>query len=87
MSVEEIDAPEFEKYLESEHIYVKARGDKNGNLKIYAYSYESNTNSYVLIEMNLDFPGQEVTYTVKSAQEGVISSYEDFVLKVIDPIL
>jgi hypothetical protein len=38
MSVEEIDAPEFEKYLDSEHVYVKARGEVNGTLKIYAFS-------------------------------------------------
>jgi hypothetical protein len=87
MSVEEIDAPEFEKYLDSEHVYVKARGEVNGTLKIYAFSYESNSNSYALLEMNLDFPGQEVTYTVKSPNEGVIPSYEDYLLKVIEPIL
>jgi hypothetical protein len=87
MSVEEIDAPEFEKYLDSEHVYVKARGEINGTLKIYAFSYESNTNTNVLLELNLDFPGQEVTYTVKSSNETLIPKYEDYLLKVIEPIL
>ena len=87
MSVEEIDAPEFEKYLESEHVYVKARGEVNNVLKIYAYSYESSSDNIVLVELNLDFPNAEVTYTVKSLNEGIISKFEDFLLKIIEPIL
>ena len=87
MSVEEIDAPEFEKYLDSEHVYVKARGEVNGTLKIFAYSFEANSNAFALIEMNLDFPNQELNYTVKSSNGGIIESYESFVLKVIEPIL
>lgn len=87
MAVEEIDAPEFEKYLESEKVYVKARGEVNGQLKIYAYSYESNMNLAVLLELNLDFPNQEVNYTVKCQNEKIIQMYEDFLLKIIEPIL
>ena len=87
MSVEEIDAPEFEKYLDSEKVYVKARGEINGLLKIYAYSYEVNSNSIVLLELNLDFPNQDVVYVVKCQNEAIIPRYEDFILKVIEPIL
>ena len=87
MSVEEIDASEFEKYLDSEHLYVKARGEINGTIKIFAYSHESNTNSFVLIELNLDFPNLEVNYTVRSPSAAIIESFESHVLKVIEPIL
>jgi hypothetical protein len=87
MSALEIDAEEFEKYLDSEKVFVKARGEINGTLKIFAYSYESNTNSLVLVEMNLDFAGQELQYTVKAQNEAVVTKYEDFLLKVIGPIL
>ena len=87
MSVEEIDAPEFEKYLDSEMVFVKARGEVSGTLKIYAYSYHNILDSFFLIELNLDFPNQEVNYTIKSQKDDYISKYEEFLLKVIDPIL
>ncbi len=87
MSALEIDAEEFEKYLDSEKIFVKARGEFNGTLKLFAYSIETQTNSFVLLEMNLDFAAQELQYTVKSQLEGVQTKYEDFLLKVIEPIL
>jgi hypothetical protein len=87
MTVEEIDAPEFEKYLDGEFIFVKARGEVEGALKIFAYSNETSTNSIFLVELNLDFPNQEVNYTIKSQKDGLISKYEEYLLKVIDPIL
>lgn len=87
MSVEEIDAPEFEKYLDSEFLFVKARGEVNGALKIYAYSYELSTETIFLIELNLDFPNQEVNYTIKTQKDHLIPKFEEYLLKVIEPIL
>ena len=87
MSVEEIDAPEFEKYLDSEFIFVKASGEVGRTLKIYAYSNETFTDSIFLIELNLDFAYRELNYTIKSQKDGLIYKYEEYLLKVIEPIL
>jgi len=87
MSVEEIDIPEFEKYLDSERVFVKARGEVSGILKIYAYSYHNNLDVIYLIELNLNFNNQEIDYTIKSQNSSSIPKYEEYILKVIDPIL
>lgn len=87
MSVEEIDAPEFEKYLESESVFVMARGEVGSSLKIFAYSCETETETIFLVELNLDFSAQELSFTIKSQRGNLIPKYEEFFLKVIEPIL
>ncbi len=87
MSVEEIDTPEFEKYLDSEMVFVKARGDISGVLRIYSYSYMSSIECIFMTELNLNFQNQEFGYTIKCANKAAIPKYEEFLMKVIDPIL
>lgn len=87
MSADEIDAPEFVKYLESEHIFVKAYGEANKILKMYLYSKEKKYNNYHLIELILDFNTLDLNYTLKSLNNNTASKYEEYFMKIIEPIL
>jgi hypothetical protein len=87
MSAEEIDAEEFVKYLENEKVYVKAHGTVNDVLKMYLYSYEVSTDTFFITELILDFRNQDCTYTIKSPKDNLITKYEEYFLKVIEPIL
>jgi len=87
MSADEIDAPEFVKYLEGESIFVRAYGELNKKLKMYLHSKESQTNNYHLVELILDFNNLEVNYTLKSVNSNTSSKFEEYLMKIIEPIL
>ena len=87
MSADEIDAPEFVKYLEGESIFVRAYGEINKILKMYLNSKEVQTNNYHLVELILDFNSLELNYTLKSLNNNTSSKYEEYLMKIIEPIL
>lgn len=87
MSADEIDADEFVKYLESEKIFVQAHGQVNNTLKMYLYSKELQGENFHLIELVLNFSSLEVNYILKSTYPNNSSKYEDYFMKIIDPIL
>jgi hypothetical protein len=75
------------KYLESELIFVKAYGDVENELKLYLFSQDNITSSYYLAEMILDFNKQTLSYKIKTDNKNLISLFEDYFLKVLEPIL
>lgn len=87
ISVEEIDAEEFVKYLESENVFVRAHGEVDKTLKMYLYSYEISNDAYFLAEFIIDFKNMELNYTIKAMNNSLIKPYENYFLKIIDPIL
>jgi hypothetical protein len=87
ISVLEIDSAEFVKYLESEAIFVKAYGDVDNVLKIYLFSQDNITSSFYLAEVILDFNKQMMSYTIKTENKNFITKYEEYFLKVLEPIL
>ncbi len=87
MSADEIDAAEFVKYLESENIFVRAFGEINKILKMYLHSKETQSNNYYLVELILDFNTLEINYTLKSRNNSNAAKYEEYLMKIIEPIL
>ena len=87
ISADEIDSAEFFKYLESENIFVKAFGESNKILKMYLYSRETQNNNYHFVEMTIDFNTLELNYNLKSLNTSISSKYEEYLMKVIEPIL
>lgn len=87
MSADEIDAPEFVKYLESENIFVTAYGELKKVLKMYLHSKETQNNNYHLVELILDFNTLELNYTLKSLNNNNSLKYEEYLMKIIEPIL
>ena len=87
MSADEIDAEEFVNYLEGEKIFVQAHGESNKILKMYLYSKELQGNCYHLIELILNFNSLNLDYSLKSSIPSHSSKYEEYLMKIIDPIL
>lgn len=87
MSADEIDAEEFVKYLEGEKIFVQAHGQSNKILKMYLHSKELQGNYFHLIELILNFNSLDLNYNLKSSNPNHSSKYEEYLMKVIDPIL
>ncbi len=87
MSADEIDADEFVKYLETEKIYVQAHGQANNILKMYLYSKELNENNFHLTELILNFNNLEVDFNLKSTNSRNSIKYEEYLMKIIEPIL
>ena len=87
ISADEIDSPEFVKYLESENIFVRAYGEINKILKMYLHSKETQNGNYHLVELVLDFNGLELNYTLKSQNNSTTAKFEEYLMKVIEPIL
>ena len=87
MSADEIDAEEFVKYLESEKIFVQAHGQVKNVLKMYLHSKELQGNNFHLTELILNFNSLEVNYSLKSTNSNNSSKYEEYLMKIIEPIL
>jgi hypothetical protein len=87
MSADEIDAEEFVKYLESEKIFVQAHGQVNNVLKMYLHSKELQGNNYYLTELILHFNCLEISFNIKSTNFNNSSKYEEYLIKIIEPIL
>jgi hypothetical protein len=86
MSAEEIDVDEFVKYLSNEKVFVEAKGNESPIL-FYCYSYETQTDCIFLTELKLDFNTGECSYLIKSEKDNLQSKYEDYFLKIIEPII
>ncbi len=87
MSADEIDAPEFVKYLEGEGIFVTAYGENKNVLKMYLHSKELQNNNYHLVELFLNFNTLEINYNLKSLNNNTSSMYEEYFMKIIEPLL
>lgn len=89
LSVAEIDNDGFIQYLENEGIFVKAFVNIDKSLKIYGFSPFNTPEGvlYLLVELILDFGTEELSYTVKSNNRNAVPRYEEYLGKIIEPLL
>ena len=87
MTAEELETDGFVKYLESNKVFVKAFGNIDNKLKMYVYSKAANSGIYFLCELLFDFKEFDLQYTIKTVETVSLASYEEYLLKILEPLL
>ncbi len=87
MIADEVEVPEYVKYLESKFIFTKAYGTNNGVSTLFLFSCEQSNNIIFIAKLVLDSTKQQIEYELKSSNEEYAKNYNNYLYENVSPLI
>ena len=87
MISDEVEVPEYVKYLESKYIFTKAYGTNNGVSTLFLFSCEANNNIIFIAKLVLDANNNKIEYELKAAAAEYANNYNNYLYENISPLI
>ena len=87
MISDEVEVPEYVKYLESKYIFTKAYGTNNGVSTLFLFSCEASNNVIFITKLVLDANNNKIEYELKAASQDYANNYNNYLYENISPLI